>query len=60
MVAGTRHDGQGGQAEEVHLEHLEFFEDAHFELGNGLDGRLLGIAGGTVQAAGTRKAVYLK
>ncbi len=47
--AGTRHDGQSCQAQEVHLEHFELFEDTHFELCNGLDGSVFGVVGGTMQ-----------
>ena len=48
-VAGARHDRQRGQAEEVHLEHAQAVEDAHFELGDRLDGSYFRAGGGAVQ-----------
>jgi hypothetical protein len=49
QVAGFRHDGERDESEEVHFQHAERGEDAHLELGDGLDGRLFGVGGGTVQ-----------
>ena len=37
QIAGALHDGQGRQAQEIHLEQSERFEDRHLELGDGLD-----------------------
>ena len=51
QVAGTRHDGQGGQAQKVHLEDAHGFENTHLELGDGFDRAVFsgGGAGGAVQ-----------
>ncbi len=38
QLAGASHDGERGQAEEVHLEHAQLVEHLHLVLGHGLDG----------------------
>jgi hypothetical protein len=48
QVAGARHDRQRGEAEEIDLEHAHAVEDAHFELGDGLDGRFFRVGGRAV------------
>ena len=51
QVAGALHDGEGGQAQEVHLEQAERLDDRHFKLRHRLDGRLFRAAGWAVQGS---------
>ena len=48
-VTRTLHDGKGGYPKEIDLEQAEVIDNLHLELDNGLDGVVLGVAGGAVQ-----------